>query len=148
VPEVRRARVRVRHGVCLRESGRRGAFLRFPLGQDDTATADQKLLTTGRTDLFTRFISKKGRPFKAYLAKTAEGKIGFEFEARKPKVEKSAIAATPAPTRPTRKEPAATPAAAVPARKKTKSPAKTKAAGAAAVAKPAAKTKRKAAKAA
>src|SRR6185503_17236554 len=45
----------------------------------------QKLLTTGRTDLFTRFISKKGRPFKAYLAKTAEGKVGFEFEARAPK---------------------------------------------------------------
>ncbi|HKU70233.1 MAG TPA: DNA topoisomerase III [Burkholderiales bacterium] len=45
----------------------------------------QKLLATGRTDLFTRFISKKNRPFKAYLAKTAEGKIGFEFEPRKPK---------------------------------------------------------------
>ena len=45
----------------------------------------QKLLATGRTDLFTRFISKKGRPFKAYLAKTTEGKVGFEFEARAPR---------------------------------------------------------------
>jgi len=45
----------------------------------------QKLLATGRTDLFTRFISKKGRPFKAYLVKTPEGRVGFEFEARKPK---------------------------------------------------------------
>ena len=42
----------------------------------------QKLLATGRTDLLTRFISKKGRPFKAYLVKTAEGKVGFEFEPR------------------------------------------------------------------
>jgi DNA topoisomerase-3 len=56
----------------------------------------QKLLATGRTDLFTRFISRKGRPFKAYLAKTPEGKVGFEFEARKarkPKVEEPAAAA-------------------------------------------------------
>ena len=45
----------------------------------------QKLLATGRTDLLLRFISKKGRPFKAYLAKTPEGKVGFEFEARKPR---------------------------------------------------------------
>ena len=53
----------------------------------------QKLLATGRTDLFTRFISKKGRPFKAYLAKTAEGKVGFEFEPRKIKEGESAPAA-------------------------------------------------------
>ncbi len=45
----------------------------------------EKLLATGRTDLLTRFISKKGRPFKAYLAKTPGGKIGFEFEPRAPK---------------------------------------------------------------
>lgn len=45
----------------------------------------QKLLATGKTDLLTRFISKKGRPFKAFLAKTAEGKIGFEFQPRVPK---------------------------------------------------------------
>ena len=45
----------------------------------------QKLLETGRTDLLPRFISRKGRPFKAYLAKTPGGRIGFEFEARAPK---------------------------------------------------------------
>ena len=45
----------------------------------------QKLLATGRTDLFTRFISKKGRPFKAYLVKTPEGRVGFEFEPRAPR---------------------------------------------------------------
>ena len=45
----------------------------------------QKLLATGRTDLLTRFISRKGRPFKAYLVKTPDGKVGFEFQARAPK---------------------------------------------------------------
>jgi DNA topoisomerase III len=45
----------------------------------------QKLLATGRTDLLARFISKKGRPFKAFLVKTPGGKIGFEFQPRAPK---------------------------------------------------------------
>jgi len=42
------------------------------------------LLRDGCTDLLPRFISKKGRPFKAYLVKGAGGKITFEFEAREP----------------------------------------------------------------
>ena len=42
----------------------------------------RKLLATGRTDLLTGFVSKKGRRFKAYLVKTPDGKIGFEFQAR------------------------------------------------------------------
>lgn len=42
----------------------------------------EKLLTTGKTDLLNRFISKKGRPFKAFLVKTPGGKVGFEFQAR------------------------------------------------------------------
>ena len=41
----------------------------------------QKLLTTGRTDLLEKFISKKGRPFKAFLVVGQGGKVGFEFEA-------------------------------------------------------------------
>jgi DNA topoisomerase-3 len=45
----------------------------------------QKLLETGRTDLFTGFVSKKGRRFKAFLVKQPDGKIGFEFQARPPK---------------------------------------------------------------
>jgi DNA topoisomerase-3 len=45
----------------------------------------QKLLTTGRTDLLDKFISRKGRPFKAYLVVGKEGKVGFEFEAKKPR---------------------------------------------------------------
>ncbi len=39
-----------------------------------------KLLETGKTDLLTKFISKKGRPFSAYLVRNEDGKIGFEFE--------------------------------------------------------------------
>jgi DNA topoisomerase-3 len=42
----------------------------------------EKLLATGKTDLLTRFISRKGRPFKAYLVKTPAGRVGFEFMAR------------------------------------------------------------------
>jgi DNA topoisomerase III len=45
----------------------------------------KKLLATGRTDLLTGFVSKKGRRFKAFLVKTPDGKIGFEFQARAPK---------------------------------------------------------------
>lgn len=45
----------------------------------------EKLLATGRTDLLNRFISKKGRPFKAFLVKTPGGRIGFEFQPRAPK---------------------------------------------------------------
>ena len=44
-----------------------------------------KLLETGKTDLIDKFISKKGRPFSAYLVRQPDGKIGFEFEPREPK---------------------------------------------------------------
>ncbi len=44
----------------------------------------QKLIATGKTDLLPKFISKKGRPFSAHL-KLDNGKIGFEFAARKPR---------------------------------------------------------------
>jgi len=59
----------------------------------------QKLLATGRTDLLTQFVSRKGRRFKAYLVKTPEGKVGFEFEARAPRRPPRAAAAAPAPPR-------------------------------------------------
>ncbi|HKX53755.1 MAG TPA: DNA topoisomerase III [Nitrosospira sp.] len=45
-----------------------------------------KLLQTGKTDLLTKFISKKGRPFSAYLVAGKDGKVGFEFEVKEPKV--------------------------------------------------------------
>ena len=54
----------------------------------------QKLLDSGRTDLLTGFVSKKGRRFKAFLVKQPDGKIGFEFQARAPKPEKTEKAAT------------------------------------------------------
>ena len=48
----------------------------------------QKLLTTGKTDLLHRFISKKGRPFSAFLARGEGGKVTFEFAPREPKAVK------------------------------------------------------------
>ena len=47
----------------------------------------QKLITTGKTDLLPKFISKKGRPFSAHL-KLEKGKVGFEFAERAPKTKK------------------------------------------------------------
>jgi DNA topoisomerase-3 len=38
-----------------------------------------KLLGNGRTDVFTKFISKAGRPFSASLVLQESGKVGFEF---------------------------------------------------------------------
>jgi DNA topoisomerase-3 len=49
----------------------------------------KKLLETGRTELLTSFVSKKGRRFKAFLVKQPDGKIGFEFQPR-PAKEKTA----------------------------------------------------------
>jgi DNA topoisomerase-3 len=48
----------------------------------------KKLLATGRTDLLERFISRKGRPFKAYLVLTDKKDVGFEFEKREPRAKK------------------------------------------------------------
>jgi DNA topoisomerase-3 len=42
----------------------------------------KKLLNEGKTDLLHRFISKKGRPFSAYLVRGSDGKVGFEFAPR------------------------------------------------------------------
>jgi DNA topoisomerase-3 len=41
-----------------------------------------RLLATGRTDLLHRFISKKGRPFSAFLVRQPDGRVGFEFAPR------------------------------------------------------------------
>jgi DNA topoisomerase-3 len=49
-----------------------------------------RLLATGKTELLHKFVSKKGRPFSAYLVRQPDGKIGFEFE------KKAAKAAAPA----------------------------------------------------
>jgi len=42
----------------------------------------KKLLAEGKTDLLHGFISKKGRPFSAFLVRGADGKVGFEFAPR------------------------------------------------------------------
>ena len=48
----------------------------------------QKLITTGKTDLLPKFVSKKGRPFSAHL-KLENGKVGFEFAEKKPRTKKA-----------------------------------------------------------
>ncbi len=53
----------------------------------------QKLLATGRTDLLHRFISKKGRPFSAFLVRGDGGKVTFEFAPREAKGAKAKTAA-------------------------------------------------------
>ncbi len=53
-------------------------ILTRPLEREQVA----RLLHTGRTDLLSKFISKKGRPFSAYLVAGADGKVGFEFESK------------------------------------------------------------------
>jgi DNA topoisomerase III len=45
-----------------------------------------KLLKDGKTDLLHKFISKKGRPFSAFLVRGPEGKVTFEFAPREAKV--------------------------------------------------------------
>jgi DNA topoisomerase III len=63
----------------------------------------KKLLATGRTDLLTDFVSKKGRKFKAFLVKNPDGKIGFEFQPRKEKPQAKMAEEKPAAKKPTRK---------------------------------------------
>jgi DNA topoisomerase-3 len=58
---------------CDFRSGR--MILQQPVEQEQM----KKLLATGRTDLLTNFVSKKNRKFKAFLVKTPQGKVGFEF---------------------------------------------------------------------
>jgi DNA topoisomerase-3 len=79
--------------TCDFRSGR--VILQRPIEREEI----QKLLATGRTDLLHRFISRKGRPFSAFLVRGADGKVGFEFAPRAGK--------TAAP--PAKKEPAAEP---------------------------------------
>lgn len=42
----------------------------------------KKLLTKGKTDLLTQFISKAGKPFPAHLKLAERGKVEFEFQER------------------------------------------------------------------
>jgi DNA topoisomerase-3 len=59
-----------------------------------------KLVQSGKTDLIPRFISKKGKPFSAYLVLGEKGKVGFEFEPRAPKKGGKAFGKKPTPAGP------------------------------------------------
>ena len=77
---------------------------RIILQQEIVPEQMAKLLNNGKTDLLPGFISQRTRrPFKAYLVKDKNGKVGFEFEERKAKApaktagkEEEAVAKKPA----------------------------------------------------
>lgn len=59
----------------------------------------QKLLVGGRTTLLRDFISARThRKFSAFLVRQPDGKIGFEFEKREPKLKPGTIGKSGAPT--------------------------------------------------
>jgi DNA topoisomerase-3 len=62
--------------------------------QQEISRADmQKLLETGKTPLLKGFVSNRTKKkFSAYLVRDPSGKVGFEFEARKPKAPKAGAA--------------------------------------------------------
>ena len=76
---------------CDFRSGR--VILQRPIEREEI----QKLLATGRTDLLHRFISRKGRPFSAFLVRGADGKVGFEFAPRAAKAGSAAVKKDMAP---------------------------------------------------
>jgi DNA topoisomerase-3 len=97
-----------------------------------------KLLNEGRTDLLPGFVSQRTRrPFKAYLARGADGKVSFGFEERKPKAGKEGADSGKAGAKPAAKKIA--PAATVKKTVSSKAPAKKVAAKKSAVKKTAAK---------
>lgn len=60
------------------------------LQQPVEAEQMRKLLATGRTDLLKDFVSARTRrKFSAFLVRSADGKVGFEFEKREPKAKTS-----------------------------------------------------------
>ncbi len=58
------------------------------LGRRLDADHIKQLLTDGKTELITGFISKKKRPFDAFLLLDGKGKISFEFPPRKKRARK------------------------------------------------------------
>jgi DNA topoisomerase-3 len=57
-----------------------------------------RLLETGKTELLHKFISKKGRPFSAFLVVGKDGKVGFEFAPREAKKKKTKSVVSRAPS--------------------------------------------------
>ena len=69
------------------------------LQQEVSAQQMSKLLETGKTDLLEGFVSSRtNRKFKAYLARGADGKVSFEFEARPDKPARKGAAKAPTKT--------------------------------------------------
>ncbi len=64
--------------TCDFRSGR--TILQRPIEREQMT----KLLETGKTDLLQFVSTRTRRPFSAFLVKQADGKVGFEFEARAP----------------------------------------------------------------
>ena len=98
--EVRRARVRNAgmNYVCEKATGpaktctfRTGKII---LQQPIERAQMQKLLTTGKTDLLEKFISKKDRPFKAFLV-VKDGKVGLSSSRARPRPDKGAAKDAP-----------------------------------------------------
>jgi len=109
--------------VCEKSTGA-GKTCDFRSGkvilQQEVARAEmQKLLETGKTSLLKGFVSNRTRKkFSAYLVRGADGKVGFEFEKRAPKVPKAA-AKPAAEAKPAKVPKAAKVGAGETARKKT-----------------------------
>jgi DNA topoisomerase-3 len=92
---------------------------RMILQQPIERTQMEKLLATGRTDLLTGFMSKKNRKFKAFLVKTPQGKVGFEFLPRAEKPGKPPAPKEAVVEKPLKKAAAEKPAPKTASRKKT-----------------------------
>ena len=101
----------------------------------------QKLLASGKTELLKGFISSRTkRKFSAYLVRASDGKVGFEFEPRAPKVAKATKAEAEArPEKAAAATPAAKPAKAVAAKSKKTTKPKTAAPAKPVIKKPAVK---------
>ena len=82
------------------------------LQQEVTRADMQRLLAEGRTPLLKGFVSNRTkRKFSAYLVRGADGKVGFEFEARKAApARKAAAKHSDGETAPADEAPAAAPA--------------------------------------
>ena len=83
------------HVTCDFKSGK--IILQQPVAREQMS----KLLATGKTELLENFVSNKTRrKFKAFLAfDKKEGKVGFEFEPRAPRVAKAPAAKKAAATK-------------------------------------------------
>jgi len=70
---------------ALEEAGRGLRISRHILSKDIEPRHVRQLLSDGKTELIQGFISKRKRPFDAYLLMDKKGKVSFEFPPRKPR---------------------------------------------------------------